>query len=160
MVIATQDSDADTINVTSTWREIVSELPRLTNEELVRLTQQTQKLLNERSSPTSSRCVASTSDKSELSNGASIACAKFLHDLPVLCADTQFNERWVLYVGDHRENVADTKRELIHQCNARGLASSDYFIGYVDDVAAQDFESGDIDVCDIEEYGTVEEAAV
>ena len=151
MVIASQNSDTDTMRVTTAWREIVSELPRLTDEELVRLRQQAQRLLNERSSRVSSNNTALTSAAGELSNGASVACSAFRHDLPQLCADSQLYDRWVLYVGDGREDVADTKRELIHKCNARGLAPNDYFIGYVDDAAALDFESGDIDLCDVNE---------
>ena len=184
-MIKSQDWDTSAhegVTFASPWEKAVSILPELPDEALVRLAQEIQELLNERGFPTSSHNAvltstptvewpvttfpssshnaASASNASELSIGASMACAKFLHDLPELCSDRQLNERWVLYVGNHRENVADTKRELIHQCNARGLASSDYFIGYVDDVAALDFEPGEIDVCDVQEFGTAEEAAV
>ncbi len=149
--MATMNSDTPAVSfVSPAWR-IFSELPELTDEQLVQLLQEAERLLRERSSDGSFGNTAFTSVADELSNGASVACSAFRHDLPKLCADSQVYERWVLYIGDRRDQVADTKRELIRDCNARGLSPSDYFIGYVDDVAALDFESGDIDMCDVHE---------
>ena len=132
-------------------------LPELTDEQLGQLLQEAERLLKERSSWGSFGNTALTSVTGELPNGASIACFTFRHDLPKLCADSQLYDRWVLYVGERRDQAAATKRERIRYCNARGLAPSDYFIGYVDDVAALDFESGDIDVCDVSEPNFREE---
>ena len=155
--MATMNSDPFVADFPSSAWRIFSGLPELTDEQLVQLLQEAERLLKERSSWVSFGNTALTSVAGELSNGASIACSAFRHDLPKLCADSQLYDRWVLYVGNRRDQVADTKRELIRDCNARGLAPSDYFIGYVDDVAALDFESDDIDVCDVSEPNFREE---
>ena len=78
--------------------------------------------------------------------GKFVSCEAFLRDLATLVADPAIQNRWVLYVGGRRSQVADTKRELIRRCNARGLSPADYFIGYVDQYTAQDFDSADIEV--------------
>ena len=84
--------------------------------------------------------------KRPVADGKVVSCEAFLRDLSTLVADPAIRNRWVLYVADHRGTAADTKRELVRQCNARGLSPAEYFIGYVDDYTAQDFESAEIEV--------------
>ena len=78
-------------------------------------------------------------------------CQAFVRELRVLCAERTNHGRWFLYVGGECSKIADSKRELIRVCNAQGLKSSDYFIGYVDDVAEKDFVSGEIEISDFDD---------
>ena len=84
--------------------------------------------------------------KRPVADGKMASCEAFLRDLSTLVADPAIRNRWVLYVGEARCSAADTKRELVRQCNEDGLSPTEYFIGYVDDYTAQDFESADIEV--------------
>ena len=99
-----------------------------------------------RNSTETPRSATTRDAKRRGAGGKFVSCEAFLRDLPTLVADAAIQNRWVLYVGDRRGEVTDTKRELIRQCNVRGLSPSEYFIGYVDHYTAQDFESAEIEV--------------
>ena len=76
------------------------------------------------------------------STGIATGYLAFQDELKSLCASPKTRRRWVVFVGNKRAEIGDSKWELIQVCQAKGLTPWDYFVGYaVPDSKELDIES-------------------
>ena len=55
----------------------------------------------------------------------------FLRDLPMLLARKRLHGRWVLYHGDEQVRISRRTDKLLRECDKRGLAEDDYYLGWI-----------------------------
>lgn len=55
----------------------------------------------------------------------------FLRDLPALLAIPKYDRWCVAYCGNERIGIAESSRELLRECNRRGLRFDQYYIGCI-----------------------------
>lgn len=55
----------------------------------------------------------------------------FLRDLPALLGNPKYDRLCVAYCDDERIGIAASEKDLLRECQKRGLKSDQYFIGVI-----------------------------
>jgi len=67
----------------------------------------------------------------EVPEGIRRAREAFLRDLPMLLTRKRLHGRWVLYHGDKQIRISRRTDKLLRECDKRGLAEDDYYLGWI-----------------------------
>jgi hypothetical protein len=67
----------------------------------------------------------------EVPEGIRRAREAFLRHLPMLLVRKRLHGRWVLYHGDKQIRISRRTDKLLRECDKRGLAEDDYYLGWI-----------------------------